>query len=103
MNDDIGAVTNPLPPPATYIDRRSTLTIVSDAAGSVRFAVTGYYDLTFDGINNGSPTFPHDQTGQYTVRVTHMCSAGSADINGDCVVDGADIAALLNLFGTKCP
>ncbi|RMH28998.1 MAG: hypothetical protein D6693_02720 [Planctomycetota bacterium] len=104
VNDDIGPVPNPFPPPATAIDRRSVITVTSDATGSMRFAVSGWFDFDFDGLLDGaSPPRRHPRTGQYTFRVAHICGAGCADVNGDCVVNGLDITAVLNKWNTVCP
>lgn len=103
FNDDIGLVPNPFPPPDTVIDRRSVLTMTSSATGVIRFAVSGWMDLDFDGLNDGSLMRPHPRSGQYTMRIRHNCGAGCADVNGDCVVNGEDLAALLSNWGLSCP
>lgn len=105
FNDDIGLVPNPSPPPAQYFDPRSVVTITADASGRLFFAISGYNDTDFDGADNNSffPLEPHSNTGQYTFRLAHVCATGCADLDGDCDVDGADLAELLTRWGTTCP
>jgi hypothetical protein len=95
INDDI----------AGAADRRSVLTFTADGVGRIFFAISGYDDFDFDGISDFlAPAFiPHTQTGQYMFRLAHLCSTGCADVDRDCDVDAADLAALLALWGTSCP
>jgi len=49
---------------------------------------------------------PSTHQAEYTVSVTFGCGAGNAcpaDLDGNGVIDIADLAALLAAFGTVCP
>jgi hypothetical protein len=95
INDDI----------AGAADRRSVLTFTADAFGRIFFAISGYDDFDFDGISDfqSVSSIPHPHTGQYMFSLAHLCSTGCADVDRDCDVDAADLAALLALWGTSCP
>ncbi len=95
INDDI----------AGAADRRSVVTITADGVGRIFFAISGYDDFDFDGIGDAMSAmfFPHPMTGQYMFSLAHVCSTGCADVDRDCDVDAADLAALLAMWGTTCP
>jgi hypothetical protein len=86
---------------------RSQLVIRSDAAGRIRFALTGYDDFNFNGIQDSTSGFArnaaHDETGQYSIRIEHVCALGCVDNNGDCIVNFTDLNAVLSRFGDSCP
>lgn len=85
---------------------RSALRVRADAQGRVRFAVTGYDDFNFNGIRDSggfNANVAHDQTGQYTLRINHVCRLGCVDNNGDCIVNFVDLNNVLNSFGETCP
>ncbi len=86
---------------------RSRLVIRSDAAGRIRFAITGYDDFNFNGIQDSPVGFAlnaaHDETGQYSIRIDHLCALGCVDNNGDCIVNFVDLNNILSRFGDSCP
>ncbi len=86
---------------------RSALVMLSDATGTIRFALSGFDDLNFDGIRDTTVGLARDaaqgEAGQYGVRIEHLCALGCADNNGDCIVNFADLNAVLSQFGQSCP
>ncbi len=86
---------------------RSSLVMQSDSNGRIRFALTGFDDFNFNGIRDSTTGFARDaahaETGQYSIRIEHVCALGCVDNNGDCIVNFADLNAVLTRFGQSCP
>jgi len=91
-----------------------TIECVADTNGFVYFAISGCEDLDIDGQQDGEGSLDrggigHGSRGSYTLAVNLSFDnpaeadlACHADMNGDGMVDAADLGMLIGMFGHTC-